>query len=297
MEFKYSGPRPVFFCYYGGKQRLVPWLLENLPKGVKDMTYVEPCFGSGALFFSKSPSKKEVISDKDDGIYSFYKYAKAHPDILFKNIKRHTSFKAGYDRSFRIIHGLEKPKDDLDKALAVWEVLQYGYVNSTKKTFYVSVCFTKRNDRIYDRRNKTQSLHSRFRFFSYLFNRLKPVTVYNSDILEMIDKYDSKNTFFYIDPPYPGADQAYTIKYSNEEFIGLIEKLEKIKGKFMLSFTERDWMEIPKQFVKIKKMNYTTMGTPPRRLRDGSIEKENFAREETLLINYQPPQISSQASF
>ena len=35
-----------------------------------------------------------------------------------------------------------------------------------------------------------------------LDNRLSSVIVENRDIFELIPKYDSKETFFYLDPPY-----------------------------------------------------------------------------------------------
>lgn len=40
------------FPWVGGKRRLVPTLIENLPENFGEMkTYVEPFVGGGALFF------------------------------------------------------------------------------------------------------------------------------------------------------------------------------------------------------------------------------------------------------
>jgi DNA adenine methylase len=43
------------------------------------------------------------------------------------------------------------------------------------------------------------------------------------------------DAFFYIDPPYVGADQGHYDGYSQEDFDNLLKALETIKGKFLLS--------------------------------------------------------------
>ena len=56
------------------------------------------------------------------------------------------------------------------------------------------------------------------------------------------------DAFFYIDPPYVGADQGHYDGYTQEDFDALLNLLAAIKGKFLLSsyrnkslgeFTER----------------------------------------------------------
>jgi thymidylate synthase len=46
---------------------------------------------------------------------------------------------------------------------------------------------------------------------------------------------DTPETFFYIDPPYVGANQGHYGGYTQEYFDELLEMLSKIKGKFILS--------------------------------------------------------------
>ena len=56
MEKKKSSPANLLgkpcFPWVGGKRRLLPVLIESLPKDFEQMdTYVEPFVGGGALFF------------------------------------------------------------------------------------------------------------------------------------------------------------------------------------------------------------------------------------------------------
>ena len=51
--------------YYGAKVRLAPWIVEHMPA---HEAYIEPFFGSGAVLFSKPPSRFEVANDLDDDL-------------------------------------------------------------------------------------------------------------------------------------------------------------------------------------------------------------------------------------
>lgn len=48
--------------YPGAKNRLAAWLLSFVPE---HKMYIEPFFGSGALFFNKTPVYIETINDID----------------------------------------------------------------------------------------------------------------------------------------------------------------------------------------------------------------------------------------
>src|ERR1043165_8887068 len=53
-----------------GKKHLAPRLVKLIPP---HKTYVEPFAGSGAVFFEKPPSDKEVLADADSEIASAYR--------------------------------------------------------------------------------------------------------------------------------------------------------------------------------------------------------------------------------
>ena len=51
----------------------------------------------------------------------------------------------------------------------------------------------------------------------------------------MIEQRDTADTFFYLDPPYIGAEQKHYKGYTEDDFTQLLDKLQEIKGKFLLS--------------------------------------------------------------
>ena len=44
------------FPWLGGKGKLADQILARLPEPARELTYVEPFFGGGAVFFARRPS-------------------------------------------------------------------------------------------------------------------------------------------------------------------------------------------------------------------------------------------------
>src|SRR5690606_23681178 len=65
-----------------------------------------------------------------------------------------------------------------------------------------------------------------------LSNRLDLVQIENVDAIYLIERMDTPDTFFYLDPPYVGANQGHYGGYTQEHFNRLLEVLSRIKGKF-----------------------------------------------------------------
>lgn len=65
--------------YPGSKWRIADWIVSNMPP--HDI-YVDPFFGSGAVFFSKPESRLEVLNDIDGNVVNFFKVCRDHPDDL-----------------------------------------------------------------------------------------------------------------------------------------------------------------------------------------------------------------------
>ena len=68
-----------------------------------------------------------------------------------------------------------------------------------------------------------------------LKDRLELVQIENMDAVKLILSKDTPTTFFYIDPPYVGANQGHYGGYTQEHFENLLNILPTLKGKFLLS--------------------------------------------------------------
>lgn len=56
--------------YPGAKWRIAKWIIEHIPE---HHSYVEPYFGSGAVFFNKTLSNIETINDVDGYAVNFFR--------------------------------------------------------------------------------------------------------------------------------------------------------------------------------------------------------------------------------
>ena len=70
-------------------------------------------------------------------------------------------------------------------------------------------------------------------------SRLSGVTIERLDFEEFIRRYDSPDTFFYLDPPYWGAEDYYGKElFGREGFERLKGVLSTIKGRFLMSIND-----------------------------------------------------------
>jgi len=96
----------------------------------------------------------------------------------------------------------------------------------------------------------TKLLHARKeRFTEELAIRLQNVQIESTDALYIIKSRDSKESFFYCDPPYYNSDCGHYDGYSLEDFQNLLKVLSEIKGKFLLSsYPSEPLLEATKAF-------------------------------------------------
>ena len=190
------------FGRMGGKSKLAKTLIKMFPDNYD--TYVEPFVGAGNVYF-RIPYKvsKEVINDLDEDIYIVMKSLKENADNINKNIKRGLISKEHFNKHInskdpaRIIEGI-------------------------KSSF-----LGNRRGHNTDRPIKTD--------FSVYGERLKDTIIINKSFEKVIQKYDSKNTFFYLDPPYESENKK-DYKHNDVEPIDVYNAVKGIKGKFMISY-------------------------------------------------------------
>lgn len=75
--------------------------------------------------------------------------------------------------------------------------------------------------------------------------RLKSVIIENRDFEDLIKTYDRESALFYIDPPYVASERYYNRNYSKfnkDDHIRLNAVLKGIKGRFILSYNDCDFI-------------------------------------------------------
>lgn len=252
--------------YYGGKQQLASTILRLIPE--HDI-YCEPFVGGGAIFFSKEPSKVEVINDINNELMNFYQVVQQNYPVLEQEIKISLHSRDLHRRA-TVIYNNPDMFDPIKRAWAVWMLSCQSYGSMFDGGFG------------YDRTGTTTAkiTNKRESFTLEYAIRLQNVQIECADALRIIRSRDTGKTFFYCDPPYYNSDCGHYDGYTIEDFGMLLESLAKIEGKFLLSSYPSPILS--EYLVKLGWDNIQLEKTLSMSCSSGSVKKKT----EVLTANY-----------
>lgn len=120
-------------------------------------------------------------------------------------------------------------------------------------------------------------------------DRLTQITaVEQMDCIDLIKKYDSLDTFFYVDPPYYNMEFYYSKDFPREKHKELADTLANIQGKFALSYYDFDDLKLfypETQFTWHQQSVYRSAAT--RSGKDKNYKTKSKGTE-VLIMNYVP---------
>lgn len=198
-------------------------LKEILPLIPKHKIYIEPFFGGGAVYWAKERSDFEVINDVNSNIINFYEVLK-HDFFKLRELVETTLHSRDVYKCALTIYSLPQMFGRVQRAWAFWVVTNQGFA-------------TKIGTWGYDRSGtRAKALANKIEAFKEdLEERMRFSTIECNDAVKVIKVHDSVDSFFYIDPPYIESNQGHYGGYEEKHFVDLLNTLEKIEGKFLLS--------------------------------------------------------------
>ncbi|MFA6922898.1 MAG: DNA adenine methylase [Bacteroidales bacterium] len=208
--------------YYGGKQKLAERIISMIPP---HKTYCEPFFGGGAVFFAKPPAELEIINDSNGELINFYRILKTNYKKLAKEIKATLHSREEHENA-EVVMKYPKLFSEVRRAWAIWTLANQSFASMLGGTWRCDLQKNSTASRLNNKRNN---------FTEEYAKRLEQTQIENCDALKVIKLWDSKDTFFYCDPPYFNADMGHYKGYTEQDFENLLKTLAKIKGKFILS--------------------------------------------------------------
>jgi DNA adenine methylase len=206
--------------YYGGKTNMLKHILPLIPGDHR--IFVEPFFGGGAVFFGKEKSDVEVINDNLDMAVNFYQVLKNNYPELKQRIDTTLHAEQMYLGSRNILKNPEQ-FDEVSRAWAFWAQAALCFSH----TIFGGFAFAKSK--------VARTTANRVdQFTEELSKRLRHTQIFCRNALDVIERFDSKDTFFYLDPPYANSDCGHYNK-GRDVFYDLLKLLPKLKGKWLLS--------------------------------------------------------------
>lgn len=211
--------------WFGGKGKVAKYIIQQM---TDHKVYVEP-FGGAAHVISQKPRvSHEVYNDIDGVLVNFMLQARDNTSELIDAVSSLPYSRSLYEQWKRE----ELPTDPLEQAVRFFYLnrcgISKGNVDAIPKTGWRHS--TKSNQ------NPAKGYLAAAERIAAFAKRMMGVQIECGDYLEIIKKYDSEETFFYVDPPYIGNEKYYAGGFDQADHEALAETLNGIKGKALVSY-------------------------------------------------------------
>lgn len=306
--------------YFGGKNKASNWIYSQITPEIKESTKIFTEVFSGAfwVYLNEDFSFADTIiyNDMNQYLTNFYasvsdvKYADHLEKIskpgglLHFDVNLESTPKETYDHYYNYFKELfikyrkelyyDKRGEDIninipnfDLAVKYGIMLRHAFsgISSDKKCGY-SYSAASYIEGKKCPEPKSQMLIRKVRDKN-LINKLSNVSAFEClDFEAHINKYDSEETLFYLDPPYFSTEDQYYrggINFGRQGHQRLADVLKNIKGKFILSYYDFDGLDkmYPKDKYRWEEKDFTKASTT---ISDQTLEEKQG--HEIIIMNY-----------
>jgi DNA adenine methylase len=207
--------------YLGNKEKFSKFIVPNIPTDIS--LYVEPFGGCFGIFFSLDLDKfsncKFIYNDINYLNFNLFTQLKNNSELIMSEIKDKKIELCDYLSS---LDGINLIENRLKLAIDWLIVLTCSSPYEIgKNSWKESNGFETFKIKWLDYKDKLKRIDS----------------IINMDYKDIISKYNSESTFFYLDPPYKNREHYYiNNSFRNESHYELAKVLKDIKGRFLLSY-------------------------------------------------------------
>lgn len=223
----------TLFAFPASKKKIASRLIELIPK---HKVYVEPFAGGAAVFFAKELAAVNVLADANPEIVTAYRAIKSITNAELEHLEKKDwlAAKATFDVLLK-----STPTDKIDSLYRFLYVSRYSYGRFRKSFDPI--------DGVRGTRTKAVERIKRFR------DRLKNTKIIQGDYAKVIERFDSSDAFFFLDPPYHGLNANVGERKFDEERFRKV--LDGIKGKFLVTYIPKS--KLNTKGFHVKKLNVT----------------------------------------
>jgi DNA adenine methylase len=264
------------FRWYGGKYTHLSWLLPLLPR---TKHFCEPFAGSGVVLLNREPSPIETLNDIDGDIVNFFRILREKPEELIRRLYLTPFSYEEFKRACELKR--EENISDVERARLFFiraEQVRIGLAQEATPGRWAWCKLTSRRGMA----GAVSRWLSKIDNLEDLVDRLRRVQIENKPAIEVIKKYDSPETLFYCDPPYPhisrGDKNAYGYEMKDQDHRRLAEVLNSVQGLVALSGYRSSFMDGLYE-------DWTCIEAPTK-----TAHSVKQPRTEFLWVNYEVPE-------
>lgn len=213
-----------FISWIGGKKALREKIKKEFPEKGTYKCYVEVFGGAGWILFSSlKHAETEIYNDVNGDLVNLFRCVKYHPEEVQRELDLVlTSREQFYDAKGQMgMRGLT----DIQRAARFFTMVKESY-GTDLRSFGT----------VFRNMNKAKE------YLTAVSERLGRVVIENMDFEKIIRSKDREDTLFYLDPPYYGTEQYYSAKFVEEDHIRLKETLRDVRGRFVLSYNDSEYI-------------------------------------------------------
>ena len=233
-EKSQQSSRKIAFVWYGGKFSHLDFLLPNLPS---DATHFCDVFGgSAAVLINREPAPVETYNDLDSELVNFF--ATLRRKRLGPQLLREIALTPFSREELSRACTPEKDIDNVERARRFYvraRQTRTGLAQSSSQGRWAQCVLTSRSGMGGAVSRWIGSIEG----LPEIIDRLMRVQIENAPALEVIQRYDTQETLFYLDPPYVhdarGDVNAYHGEMSNQDHRELADLLHSIRGRAAIS--------------------------------------------------------------
>lgn len=215
-----------FLPWLGGKRRLAATIAGRLER-IPHVHYVEPFAGAAHVFFGKTPSDTETLSDVNAELVNLYRVVQRHLEEFVRPFRWALASRAEFERhKVALLDTLT----DVQRAVRFYYLQKMAFGGRTvAQSFGVDTAHPPRIN--LPRLEET---------LSAVQLRLAGVGLEAGDWRACLARHDGPETLFYLDPPYWGSEGDYGEGlFAREDFSQLRDALARLQGAFVLSLNDR----------------------------------------------------------
>ena len=212
--------------YLGGKRLLAPKIIERIGQTAHTV-YAEPFMGMGGIFFRRARRPaSEIINDRNGDVVTLFRILQRHYPAFLDHLKFQLTSRREFERLTKVD---PSTLTDIDRAARFLYLQRTAYGGKvTGQSFGVSAGRPAR----FDYTQIGPMLED-------VYERLAGVVIENLDWSELIERYDSPSTLFYLDPPYWDCEDDYGPGlFGRDQFEAMAARLGSIDGKAIVSLND-----------------------------------------------------------
>jgi DNA adenine methylase len=284
--------------YVGGKSAKTKFLLQNSPEEKSYKNLVLNCSGVGWFYLKEdfSHCDRIVFNDINPYLINLLK-AFSNPEIFLEVFEKYML--PGKDLALDGCETLQQATSRFKDLYNLWRVELHSrqislneidYKAAVQYSFLLSHSFAGRHplragfnfrdgDPLYPNFMKVLNLLKKRKYADLL----KKVEFESMDLVDCFEKYDSKETFFYVDPPYYCKESDYNVDneiYGTIGHIRLAQAARRVKGKLMISYFDFPYL---KHFYPDYLFN---KATEEFHKPSCNFKSKSSSEREILIINY-----------